>query len=396
MNDGRRRVVGSEHVARAGRRGRKFVEIEPGSIVTDQARESAARLGIELRTGPLDKPAPAASNGAAALYRGLYRRNPKWMPSSPVAGLGPSRFRKVGLLGAGGVGATLAQLLFNRNVADEIAIVDLVPGLAESLALDMTHSSGVTRTGARAIGGTDASLVADSDVVVVTAGRPRAPGMARSELLSINRRVVTTLAEIVRSAAPDATVIVVSNPLDEMTAEMLAGTRFPRERVLGMAGTLDSARFRSILSQAAAVDIKDVEAMVIGSHGSEMVPLVSLARIRGMPVSRFLTERSIERCVYETVAAGARVVEIRRTASASVAPAHAIMEMMDYMRGALAGPVPATVMLDGEFGIGGVPLGVPCILGVSGLISIDMPPLSDEELSRLRSAADAIRTRLGR
>ena len=391
---GQRRVIGSEHVDRAGRRGRRHVEVEPGSIVTDQARESAERLGIELRTGPLDAPAPPASNGAAALFRGLYRRNPKWMPSTPAAGRSPIRFRKIGLLGAGGVGSALAQLLFNGHAADEIAIVDLVPGLAESLALDMMHSRGVTRSPARATGSTDAALIAGSDVIVVTAGRPRAPGMDRAELLQTNRRVIRALAERIRSSASSATVIVVSNPLDELTAEMLDGTGFPRERVLGMAGTLDSARFREALSTAAAVGIGDVDAMVIGSHGAEMVPLVSLARIRGLPVHRFLTEQAIADVVRDTVAAGARVVNLRRTASASVAPAHAVKEMVEHLRGALAGPVPATVALEGEFGIEGVSIGVPCLLGPNGLIEVDRLPISSEELVQLREAAEAIRSRL--
>ncbi len=317
---GARRVIGSEHVDRASRRGRRFLEVLPGSIVTEQARDSAARLGIELRLGPLDVPAAPASDGPAALFRGLYRRNPKWMAASPAAGRSPVTFQKVAIVGVGGVGAALAQLVFDRNAAEQVALIDLVPGLAESLALDMNHSSGVSRTDSHAEGGTDGELAANADVVAVTAGRPRAPGMDRSELLSINRRVIRSLAETIRSAAPDAVVIVVSNPLDEMTAEMLAAAQFPRERVLGMAGTLDSARFRQSLAAAAGVGISDVEAMVIGSHGAEMVPLISLARIRGRPLGRRLTEQSIADSVDRTVAAGAAVVGLRKTASASIAP----------------------------------------------------------------------------
>ena len=391
-----RKVIGSEHVAHAGRRGRRFLEVLPGSIVTDQARDSAARLGIELRLGPFDLPAAPAGSGPAALYRGLYRRNPKWMPASPAAGRSPVTFRKVAIVGAGGVGAALAQLVFDRSAAEQVALIDLVPGLAESLALDMNHSSGVSRSESRAEGGTDAGLTADSDVVVVTAGRPRAPGMDRSELLSINRRVIRSLAETIRSAAPKAVVIVVSNPLDEMAAEMLAATQFPRERVLGMAGTLDSARFRRALATAAGVGVSEVNAMVIGSHGAEMVPLTSLARIRGMPLRRHLSEESIADCVERAVSAGARVVNLRQTASASIAPAHAVMEMLEYMRGALAGSVPATVGLEGEFGISGVAIGVPCRLGPQGLIEIDEAPISEAERRALVRAAEAVRGRLAR
>ena len=391
---GPRRVIGSEHVDHASRRGRRFLEVQPGSIVTEQARDSAARLGVELRLGPLDLPAAPASDGPAALYRGLYRRNPKWMAASPAAGRNPVTFRKVAVVGAGGVGAALAQLVFDRNAAERVALIDLVPGLAESLALDMNHSSGVSRADSRAEGGTDAELTANADVIVVTAGRPRAPGMDRSELLSINRRVIRSLAETIRSAAPNAVVIVVSNPLDEMTAEMLAATQFPRERVLGMAGTLDSARFRQALATAAGVGISEVDAMVIGSHGAEMVPLISLARLRGMPLRRHLSEQSIADCVERTVSAGARVVNLRKTASASIAPAHSALEMLEYMRGALAGSVPATVALDGEFGISGVAIGVPCRLGLKGLIEVDEAPISDAERRALARAAEAVRSRL--
>lgn len=389
-----RRVIGAEEISRAGRRGRRHIEVLPGSIVTDLARDSAERTGIELRLGPLESPAIPAADGALALYQGLYRRSPKWMPASPREGRSPERFGKVAVVGAGGVGANLAQLIANRDIADTLAIIDVLPGLAESLALDINHARGVSRTGCRATGGTDAGLTEGSDVVVVTAGRPRSPGMSRSDLARTNARVMRNLAGTIRVAAPDAVVIVVSNPLDEMTAEMLAETGFPRERVLGMAGTLDSARFRESLARAAGVSIGEVEAVVIGSHGDEMVPLISLARIRGLPVLRFVTGDRLEACRGETLAAGARVLEIRKTASASFAPAHATMEILDHMRGALVGAVPVTVRLEGEFGISDVALGVPCILGVKGLIEVDAVPLSEGELADLRAAADAVRSRL--
>ncbi len=388
------RVIGAEEVSRAARLGRRHIEILPGSIVTELARDSAERTGIELRLGPLERPAVPVADGALALYQGLYRRNPKWMPATPRKGRSPVRFGKVTVVGAGGVGGNLAQLIASRDVADSLAIVDVLPGLAESLALDINHARGVSRTGCRATGGTDAGLTEGSDVVVVTAGRPRSPGMSRSDLARTNARVIRNLAGTIRVAAPDSVVVVVSNPLDEMTAEMLDETGFPRERVLGMAGTLDSARFREALAHAADVSVGEVEAIVIGSHGDEMVPLTSLARIRGLPVLRFMNNERLEACREEARAAGARVLEIRRTASASVAPAHATMEILDHMRGALVGAVPVTVRLEGEFGISDVALGVPCILGVKGLIEVDTMPLSEGELANLHAAAAAVRSRL--
>ena len=390
-----RRVIGSEHVERAGRGGRRFIEVPPGGIVTVQARETAERMDVALRDGPLDRPQAPATDGAAALYRVLYRRSAKWMPPKPAAGRNPARFRRLAIVGAGGVGGNLAHLAAARDMSGEIAIIDVVPGLAESIALDLNHSAGATRSKCAVSGSVDASAAADADVVVVAAGRSRSPGMSRADLIAVNRRTIRALGEKIRAASPNAVVIVVSNPLDEMTSEMLRATEFPRERVMGMAGTLDSARFRTELAHAAHVGIDEVEAMVIGSHGDDMTPLVSLARIRGMPLDRFLDADQIADCVEKTISAGARVVALRRTASASIAPAHAVLELLEHMRGARVGPAPATVRLQGEFGIEGVPLGVPCLLGPKGLIEIAELSIDAAERAKLRNAAEAVRARIG-
>ena len=389
-----RRVIGAEHVERASRRGRRHLEVLPGSIVTDQARDSAARLRIALRSGPLDRPAVPAPDGTAALVRGLYRRGAKWMPPGRPRGRSPVRFGRLAVVGAGGVGANVAHLAANAGMADEIVVVDIVPGLAEALALDLVHASGLTRSRSAIFGGTDLALSAGADVVVVTAGRPRAPGMDRADLREANRRTVRAVAETIRTAAPGAAVLVVSNPLDEMTAEMLLATEFPRERVLGMAGTLDSARFRDALAREAGVGVDEVEAMVLGSHGAEMVPVVSRARIRGAPLERRLRPARIEACMERTVAAGGRVVALRKTGSASIAPAHAVVEVLDHMRGARAGAVPVSVQLDGEYGLDGVVLGVPCLLGPRGLVEIEEIPLDESERSALARAAAAVRARI--
>ena len=398
----RRRVIGAEHVERARRRGRRHVEVLPGTIVTDEARDSAARLRIALRSGPLDRPAVPVPDGAAALARGLYRRGAKWMPPgrSPgrppgrSRGRSPVRFGRLALVGAGGVGATVAHLAANAGMAEAIVLVDIVPGLAEALALDLVHASGLTGSRSAVSGGADLALVAGADVVVVTAGRARAPGMDRADLREANRRTVRAVAETIRTAAPRAVVIVVSNPLDEMTAEMLLGTGFPRERVLGMAGTLDSARFREALAHAAEVGVDEVEAIVLGCHGPEMVPVVSRARIRGAPLERWLGRAGIEECVERTVAAGGRVVALRRTGSASIAPAHAVFEVLEHLRGARAGAVPVSVQLEGEYGLEGVVLGVPCLLGPRGLVEVEEIPLDESERNALARAADAVRARV--
>ncbi|MEM7426497.1 MAG: malate dehydrogenase [Pseudomonadota bacterium] len=388
------RVIGSEHVTEAAQRGRRIIEVMPGDIVTPTARESAERMRVQLVDGPLEKPVAIESDGATAARRSLYRRNPKWTSPQPHTSRNVSTIRRLALVGAGGVGASVAHLSAMQGVADEIVLIDVVPGLAESIALDLNHASGITRSKAGVTGGTSLNLVEGANVVVVTAGRPRTPGMSRADLLQVNRRVIRSVAEAVKSSAPGAVVIVVTNPLDEMTVEMLRATQFPRNQVLGMAGTLDSSRFRRSLAAKAGVNAADVEAMTLGSHGDEMAPIVSRARIRGRPLSTFLSDGAVNECVQDAITGGGQVVALRKTGSAALAPAHAIVEMLDHMRGARAGLVPISVMMDGEYGIEDVVLGVPCRLGMSGLLEVSEVPLSEHEAAQLRAAADAIRERL--
>lgn len=389
-----RRVIGSEHIEDARRRGRLTLEILPGDILTPLAEETAARVGLDLIEGPVERPAAIRTDGATALRRGLYRRSPKWVAPSPRAPREARRLGKLALIGAGGVGGTIGLLAAQAGIAKEIALVDITPGLAEATALDLTHAGGIFRTESRVIGGVSLELVADSDVIVVTAGRPRTPGLDRTDLITSNRRIVQNVADMIRTAAPSSIVITVTNPLDEMTFEMLKATAFPRERVLGMAGTLDSARFRQALAKAAGVATADVEAMCLGAHGDEMVPIISRARIKGRTLDVFLENQTIEDAARDAVTGGGQVVALRKTGSATSAPAHATIELIDHIRSARTGTVPATVMLKGEYGIDDVILGVPCRLGSRGLISVDELRLSDDEHAALGRAANAIRARL--
>ena len=391
---GGRRVIGSEHVTEASAKGRKSFELLPGDIVTPMARESAGRLGVQLVEGPLEKPSVSKTGGAISMCRVLHRRSPKWISPRPAAVRGAGRLGKLGLIGAGGVGASIAHLAANNDICDNVALVDIVPGLAESVALDLNHASGISRCRTKATGGSDLALIEGSDVVVVTAGRPRTPGMSRADLIDVNRRVIHAAAEAIRSFAPSAIVIVVTNPLDEMTIEVLRATGFPREQVLGMAGTLDSGRFRNALAEAAGVTCADVEAIALGSHGDEMAPITSLARIKGRPLGVFLSTEKIDECVRDAITGGGRVVALRKTGSATLAPAHASIELIDHIRGARVGPAPVSVQLDGEYGIKGVVLGVPCHLGRGGLLSVVELPLTEEELRALRNAGDAMKKRL--
>jgi malate dehydrogenase len=389
-----RRVIGAEHVRDARQRGRRGIEVLPGDLVTLEAKDTAENLGISLLEGPLDKPAPVKTDGATAMRRAMFRRSPKWVAPNPSVSPSARRLGKLALVGAGGVGQNVALLAANADLADSIALIDVAPGLAAAVALDLTHASGISRSSARITGSTDLADVAGSDVVVVTAGRPRTPGMTRADLLDINRRVIRSIAEAIRTQAPKAIVIVVTNPLDEMTMEMLRATGFARSQVIGMAGTLDSSRFRNALALAAGVAPADVEAMTLGSHGEEMVPVTSRARIKGLPIEAYLTKERIEACVKDAVTGGGQVVALRKTGSATMAPALSTIEVIDHIRGAKAGAVPVSVMLEGEYGIRDVVLGVPCHLGASGFIAVDQLTLTESENAALQRAAAAIAERL--
>jgi malate dehydrogenase len=387
-------VIGEEDILDAWRKGRRRVHVLQGSLVTHQAREAAERLGMVIIEGPPDEQVVPLPDGASILRRVLLKSSPRWVSSGPSRGSDPITFGKLVVVGAGGVGANTAHLAANASVAHEVVMVDVVPGVARATALDLEHASGITGSISHISGGESLDLVADADVVVITAGRPRMPGMSRADLVGVNGRVVRQVAEQVREHAPRAIVVVVTNPLDEMTMEAHRTTGFPRERVIGMAGTLDSSRFRRALARAAGVDPIDVSAFTLGSHGDEMVPIVSQATIKGRALGDFLSAEQIAACVQDTVTAGGQVVALRHTGSATLAPAHAVLEVLDALRGARAGAVPVSVVLEGEYGIEGVVVGVPCLLGPSGVQEVVELPLPADELEALRAAARAVADRL--
>ncbi len=387
-------VVGEEHVREAFRRGQRRVVVANDDIVTPQALDALERLGLQIVRGPLEKPAPIGSDPGRAIRRSLYRRGARWVASDRPRGLTPTRFARLGFIGAGGVGATTAHLAAISGMADEIRLIDIVPGLAASVALDIEHASGVTGSPTRARGGTTLDLVSGCEVVVITAGRPRTPGMDRAALLQINGPVIRGSAEAIAQFAPNAVAIVVTNPLDEMTYELWRASGQAPERVLGMAATLDSSRFRNAIAAAAGVQPRDVHAITLGSHGEEMVPVTSTATVRGRPLVDVLPRDRIAACVRETVEGGGAVVRLRRTGSATIAPAHATIELLEAIRGAQAGTVPVSAYLQGEYGIEDVFLGVPAVLGRGGVLEILELNLSDEERVALAAAADAVRRRL--
>lgn len=387
-------VVSEHDVRHAAQLGRKVVAAPPDAVVTPQAVEVAEQLALRIVRDEPTPPAMPEVNPAQAVQRTLLRRNPRWVSPPPQRGDRPSRFTKVGVVGAGMVGTTAGHLCAMSGLADEIALIDVVPGIAAGTALDLEHASGITGAATRASGGTSLSLVADCDVVVVTAGRPRTPGMSRADLIEINGRVVSDVASAIAEYAPHAVAIVVTNPVDEMTFRMWQDSGLPAQQVLGMAGTLDSSRFRNALAAAAGVRPTDVDAIALGSHGAEMVPIVSSATIKGKPLQAMLDKATIDRCVEETINGGASVVALRRTGSAFVAPAHAVVELLNAMRGAKPGPVPVSAMLNGHFGIEGVFLGVPALLDRDGIHEIVEYKISDEERTALQTAASSIQKRL--
>ena len=391
----RRTVIAAEHVQDAHQRGRLHVEVMPGDIITALARDTAQILNVEFVDYPIERPAVERTDGATALRRVLYRNHPGWTPPKSRAAAAPRKINKLALVGTGGVGSNVAHLAANREIANEIALIDVLPGAAEAIALDLQHTRGVTRSSTQLVGGVSMSLLQGADVIVVTAGRPRTPGMSRSDLRDVNSRVIRSAGESIANLAPNAVVIVVTNPVDEMTSVMAQATGFARKQVIGMAGTLDSARFRDALAQAAGVPVSDVDAFTLGSHGDEMVPIASKATIRGLPLTKFLNAEMIEACCRRTVESGAAVVALRKTGSATLAPAHATLELIEHIRGARVGTVPASVMLDGEYGIENTVLGVPCILEKTGVVQIVEMALDEAELAELGAAAEAVRARTG-
>ncbi|MFO7191644.1 MULTISPECIES: malate dehydrogenase [Thermocrispum] len=386
----------SEHDVRAAlKRGERKLQVPADAIVTPQALEIADRFGLPVRYGEPPHPVAPGIDPARAVARTLVRRSPRWVAPPRRPGLAPTRFTRIAFVGAGMVGTTAAHLAAMSGMAAELTLIDVVPGLAASVALDIEHASGITGSRTRAKGGTSLKLVAGAEAVVVTAGRPRSPGMTRAGLLEINGRVVRDVGEAIAAHAPNAVVIVVTNPVDEMTYQLWRASGLPDEQVLGMAGTLDSSRFRNALAEAAKVSPADVSAVALGSHGAEMVPVVSTATIKGRPVREVLPEDKIQACVRDAIDGGAQVVALRKTGSAFIAPAHAVIEVLEAMRGAIADPVPVSAMVHGEYGLEGVFLGVRARLGRTGVVEIIEDRLDEAELAALGKAAASIKQRLG-
>jgi len=293
---------------------------------------------------------------------------------------------KVTVVGAGQVGATTALLIALKSLAD-VVLVDVAEGVPQGKALDMMHARSVERFASTVTGTNEYGPTAGSDVVVVTAGLPRKPGMTREDLLAANGAIVRSVVAEVRESSPDAVLVLVTNPLDVMAHLAWRMSGFPAERVIGMGGVLDSARFAYFIAQATGAPITDVDAIVIGAHGDTMVPLPRFSTVAGTPLPELLPAAEVADMVRRTVHGGAEVVSLLKTGSAFYAPAASVTQMVAAILGDTGAVLPCCVLLGGEYGLSGLHLNVPAGLGQSGVRSIPELDLDAAELEALRASA---------
>jgi malate dehydrogenase len=300
---------------------------------------------------------------------------------------------RVTVVGAGKYGSTTVQRLAEKGICDEVVMTDIIEGLPQGLALDMNQSRPIEGFETRVVGSNGYEETAGSDVVVITAGVPRKPGMSRMDLLETNAKIVGDVTRKVADASPEAVLIVVSNPLDEMTALAAEVSGFPRERVMGQAGMLDTARFKHFLAEELHTSPGRVEAMTLGSHGDTMVPVPSMVKVDGKPLTEVADAETIERLVQRTRDGGAEVVALLKSGSAYYAPSSAAAAMVEAVLGDTGEVMPVCAWVTGQYGIDGVYLGVPAKLGRGGVTEVVELPLTDAELADLREAAEAVRSK---
>jgi malate dehydrogenase len=297
---------------------------------------------------------------------------------------------KVTVVGAGNVGGTTAQRLAERNYAD-VVLVDIVEGLPQGKALDILESGPVIGFDSNVTGTNGYEESAGSEIVVITSGSPRKPGMSRDDLLKTNQNIVRSVTEEVVKQAPEAILVVVANPLDAMCHVALEVSGFPRERVVGMAGILDTARYRTFIAQELGVSVRDVFALVLGGHGDTMVPLPSMATVGGVAITDLLPQDRVEAIVARTRGGGAEIVQLLQSGSAFYAPSAAVVEMVDSILLDQKRLLPCAAYLQGEYGIDDLFVGVPVKLGASGVEEIVELDLEQSELEDLKSSAGAVR-----
>jgi len=297
---------------------------------------------------------------------------------------------KITVVGAGNVGATAAQRIAEKELARTVVMVDVADGIPQGKGLDQWESAPIELFDSRVVGTTGYDETQDSDVVVITAGIARKPGMSRDDLLNTNAGIVKAVSEQVKATSPNAIIIVVSNPLDVMCWVAKEATGFPRERVIGMAGVLDTARYRAFLATALDVSVRDIQAMVLGGHGDTMVPLISYTTVSGIPITQLMDRATLDAIVERTRSGGAEIVKFLKTGSAYYAPSAGAVQMVESIVHDQKRILPCSAWLEGEYGMQGHFLGVPVKLGRTGIEKILEVTLTGEERVALEKSAAAV------
>ena len=300
---------------------------------------------------------------------------------------------KITVVGAGFYGSTTVQRIAEADYADEVVMVDIIEDKPQGLALDMMQSRSIEGFETRIIGSNDYGPTEGSDVCVITAGLPRKPGMSRMDLLEVNAKIVGDVTRQLAASSPNAVYVVVSNPLDEMTALAAKVAGVPTSRVMGQAGMLDTARFKHFVSEKTGVSPLQIDAMTLGSHGETMVPVPSVVKVSGKPLTEVLDQAAIDEVVQKTRDGGAEIVGLLKTGSAYYAPSSAAAAMVEAIVKNTGEVMPVCAWVEGQYGINDVYLGVPAKLGRGGVLEVVELPLADDEVAALRSAADAVRSK---
>ena len=298
---------------------------------------------------------------------------------------------KISIIGAGNVGASAALKVCEKELAEEVVLVDIAEGVPQGKALDIQQAMPLNNSNTRIKGTNDYAEINGSGIVVVTAGVPRKPGMTREDLLNVNANIIKSIVGHIKKHAPDSIVIVVTNPLDIMSYIMLKETGFDKSKVIGMAGVLDSTRFRTFIALETGAKVEDIEAMVLGGHGDSMVPLAAQTKVDGKPITEILPPEKVEKLVQRTRDGGAEIVKLLKTGSAFYAPGASVVEMIESIVNDNEKVLPCSVYLDGEYGYEDIFLGVPVMLGPEGVKEIVVLELNDEEQELLDRSAESVR-----
>ncbi len=304
--------------------------------------------------------------------------------------------KKITIVGAGRVGESTAHNLAKAELCREVVLIDIKEGVPQGTALDIQESAPIFDFDTMLTGSNDLDAMAGSDMVVITAGIPRKPGMSRSDVLDTNLKVIHGIVDALLDAAPKALLLIVSNPVDVLTYAAWKRTGWPRHRVFGMAGVLDSARMASFVAMETGFSVKDISAMVLGGHGDTMVPMTRFTCINGIPIEHFLSKEEIERIVKRTREGGAEILSLRKTASAYDAPAAAIAAMVDAISHNRRHILPGVAVLEGEYGLSDICMGVPIVFGENGVEQVIELPLTAEESAEFKRSADMVQADLAR